>query len=206
MKKFLLCLALIMSLCSSAQALITVRTVNKAWSAMSESAGLKNIPIIIDDSKNINSYVKFKSKSDYTVHITKGLMRILDNEAQAAGVFGHEIGHIMLGHYNKNVERNLGWTALGILLSRAKFPARAIGDLGMTLAEKGFSRGQEVEADDYAVNLLIKAGYNPYALYDAMKILAEHNFTSENGFNSHPPTNRRLKHLQDKAKELDSTQ
>ena len=73
----------------------------------------------------------------------------------------------------------------------------------MNLAESGFSRGQEVEADDYGTELLQKAGYDTYGLYNAMKAFADNKFvTQPNGFNSHPPTERRLQHLQEKAKEL----
>ncbi len=73
----------------------------------------------------------------------------------------------------------------------------------MNLAESGFSRGQEVEADDYGTELLKKAGYDTYGLYNAMKAFADNKFvTQPNGFNSHPPTERRLQHLQEKAKEV----
>ena len=65
------------------------------------------------------------------------------------------------------------------------------------------SRGQEVEADDYGTVLLKKAGYDPYGLYRAMKAFKDNNYeTQPNGFNSHPPTARRLKHLMDKAMEV----
>ena len=73
----------------------------------------------------------------------------------------------------------------------------------MNLAESGFSRGQEVEADDYGTELLKRAGYDPYGLYRAMKAFADNKYvTQPNGFNSHPPTERRLQHLQEKAKEV----
>ena len=73
----------------------------------------------------------------------------------------------------------------------------------MNLAESGFSRGQEVDADDYGTELLKKAGYNPMGLYRAMKAFADNKYvTQPNGFNSHPPTARRLKHLYDKAKSM----
>ena len=92
---------------------------------------------------------------------------------------------------------------LGIALGRAGGVAQAAGSIGMNLAESGFSRGQEVEADDYGTELLKKAGYNPYGLYRAMKAFSDHKYvTQPNGFNSHPPTARRLKHLYDKAKSL----
>ena len=134
-------------------------------------------------------------------------MKILNSEEQIAGVLGHEIGHVRLGHYNKGVGRNVLWTILSLGLSRvggtAGKAAQAAGSVGMNLAESGFSRGQEVEADDYGTELLKKAGYDPMGLYRAMKAFADNKYvTQPNGFNSHPPTARRLKHLMDKAKSL----
>ena len=79
------------------------------------------------------------------------------------------------------------------------------GTIGINLAESGFSRGQEVEADDYGTDLLVKAGYSPWGLYNAMKSFKDNNLvTQPNGFNSHPPTERRLQHLSDRAKGLES--
>ena len=154
-----------------------------------------------DDSPN--AWVKFQSQKKFSVHVTQGLMKILNSEEEIAGVLGHEIGHVRLGHYNKGVGRNVGWAVLGTLLGRAGKAAQFAGSLGMNLAESGFSRGQEVEADDYGTELLKRAGYDPYGLYRAMKAFSDNKYiTQPNGFNSHPPTARRLKHLMDKAKEV----
>jgi putative metalloprotease len=57
-----------------------------------------------------------------------------------------------------------------------------------------------VEADDYGMDLAVKAGYSPWGLYSAIKSFKDRGFKTEpKGFNSHPPTDRRLKHLRDRA-------
>lgn len=194
-------IAVLWSSCSWAE--ISEEIVNAAWARISKADGFKTIAITYEKDTSPNAWVKFKSQDNFSVHVTRGLMKILDTEEQIAGVLGHEIGHVRLGHYNKGVGRNVGWAALGYALGRAGGVAQAVGNIGMNLAESGFSRGQEVEADDYGTELLKKAGYDPMGLYRAMKAFADNKYvTQPNGFNSHPPTARRLKHLLDKAKEV----
>ena len=174
---------------------------------MTEADGFPQVPINYENDSSANAWVRFRSQNNYTVHVTAGLMNILNNEDEMAGVWGHEIGHVRCGHYTKDVSRAQGWNALGAALGTlggtGGAVAQAAGGVGMELAEQGFSRGEEVEADDYGVTLLKKAGYDPYALYRAMKTMADNGvITQPSGFSSHPPTERRLVHLQDKAQEV----
>lgn len=193
--------------CVPAYASISKEVVEAAWSKISKTDGFKTVPITYEKSDSPNAWVKFKSQNDFSVHVTQGLMKILNNEDEIAGVLGHEIGHVRKGHYNKGVGRAVGWTVLGTLLGRAGAVAQVVGKVGMNLAESGFSRGQEVEADDYGTDLLARAGYNPYGLYRAMKAFSDNKYvTQPNGFNSHPPTARRLKHLYDYAKNIENKQ
>lgn len=192
---------------SSSCAEISNAVVESAWKRIAKADGFKEVPINYEKDESPNAWVAFKSQDNFSVHVTAGLMKILNSEEEVAGVLGHEIGHVRLGHYNKGVSRAVGWTIAGNLLGRlgglAGTIAQGAGQIGMNLAESGFSRGQEVEADDYGTELLKKAGYDPYGLYRAMKAFADNKYvTQPNGFNSHPPTERRLQHLQEKAKEV----
>ena len=194
-------------LSSSAYANISNDVVESAWRRIAKADGFKEVPINYEENASPNAWVRFKSQKDYSVHVTTGLMKILNSEEEIAGVLGHEIGHVRLGHYNKGTNRAVGWAIAGNLLGRiggwGGVAAQAAGKIGMNLAESGFSRGQEVEADDYGTELLKKAGYDPYGLYNAMKAFADNKFvTQPDGFNSHPPTERRLTHLKEKAKEV----
>lgn len=203
--KIFMSVVILCMLSSYAYASITSQDVEAAWARISKADGFKTIAITYEKDDSPNAWVKFKSQKDFSVHVTKGLMKILDTEEQIAGVLGHEIGHVKLGHYDKGVGRAVGWTLLGIALGKAGGIAQTAGNVGIQLAESGFSRGQEVEADDYGTELLKRAGYDPYGLYRAMKAFQDNKYvTQPNGFNSHPPTARRLKHLMDKAKEVSS--
>ncbi len=201
LRKISAAIVILCALCSCADAAISQSTVNEAWLKISRAEGFPVVQITFEKSTSPNAWVAFKSEKDFSVHVTQGLMDILNKEDEIAGVLGHEIGHVRLGHYNKGVGRKVGWTLLGMALGRAGGVAQALGGVGMNLAESGFSRGQEVEADDYGTELLKKAGYDPYGLYRAMKAFSDNKIITEpNGFNSHPPTARRLQHLREKAK------
>ncbi|MDR1622614.1 MAG: M48 family metallopeptidase [Synergistaceae bacterium] len=189
-----------------ADAKIGKDSVESAWSRIAAAAGMKIIPITYEKDDAPNAWVKFQSSNNFSVHVTQGLMRVLNSPDEIAGVLGHEVGHVKCGHYNKSVKRNVGWSVLSAILGRAGGAAEVAGAVGMNLAESGFSREQEVEADDYGMDLAVKAGYNPWGLYNAMKSFKDSGFKTEpSGFNSHPPTDRRLKHLQDRAQKIQKT-
>ena len=207
MRKILAAIILLAASCSCASAEISKDVVAAAWSKISKADGFKEVPINYENQDAPNAWVKFQNKDNFSVHVTTGLMRILNSEEEVAGVLGHEIGHVRLGHYGQGVSRAIGWNIAGILLGRiggwGGVAAQTAGQVGANLIESGFSRGQEVEADDYGTELLKKAGYDPYGLYRAMKAFADNKYvTQPNGFNSHPPTERRLQHLKDKAAEV----
>ena len=80
---------------------------------------------------------------------------------------------------------------------------QTLGAVGMNLAENGFSRRQETQSDEYGVKLLVKAGYNPLGLYNAMKAFKDNGYGTKSGitnwFSTHPATDDRLKKLQEFA-------
>jgi len=206
--KILAALLFIIFSCAAAQAEISAEVVERAWERVAQAANFKVVKINYEKNKAPNAWVKFQSQDNFSVHVTQGLMKILNTEEEIAGVLGHEIGHVRCGHYDSGMNRKLGWAALGALLqiSKAGRAVVAASSLGANLAESGFSRGQEVEADDYGTDLLFKAGYDHWGLYHAMKSFKDNKIiTQPNGFNSHPPTERRLKHLADRAKFIDKS-
>ncbi len=132
-------------------------------------------------------------------------MKILNTEDEMAGIWGHEIGHVRLGHYTKGKLRSVGWSIASQLLAKKTGKvAQTVGQVGMNLAEKGFSRQQESQSDEYGVKLLVKAGYDPMGLYYAMKAFKDNGFGTASGianwFSTHPATTERLAALQRFAK------
>ena len=202
--KLCLALALLAGLASCAHAAITEAVVERAWKKIAKADGFKTVAVNYVEDASPNAWVAFKSADDFTINVTRGLMKILNSEEEMAGVWGHEIGHVRLGHYNQGVGRNILWSLGSAVLERKTGKVgQTLGAVGMNLAENGFSRRQETQSDEYGVKLLVKAGYNPLGLYNAMKAFKDNGYGTKSGitnwFSTHPATDDRLKRLQEFA-------
>ncbi len=123
--------------------------------------------IFILDTPIINA---FALPGGYT-YVTRGLLALANNEAELAGVIGHEIGHVTARHsaqrHTAAVGANIVANILGAV-ARAQAPGteNVVGkaaQLGGSALLAGYSRGQEYEADDIGVRSSAKAGYEPEA-------------------------------------------
>jgi beta-barrel assembly-enhancing protease len=96
---------------------------------------------------------------------TRGLMSQPDlSEEELAGILAHEMGHVELGHSRKALVRSGRKQALFLVLSIVGRSPGMAGQLAGSLVELGISRESEIEADDFAVKLLGRAGYPPEGL------------------------------------------
>ncbi|MGC9371944.1 MAG: M48 family metallopeptidase [Thermovirgaceae bacterium] len=178
---------------ATADAGLNKNLVPRIWGKLTSTAGISNAgPVHLEEEKTPNAWVSFQGNT-YSVHATTGLLDTLGTEDELAGVLAHEIGHIKSGHYNEAAGRSLLWYLLFRAVKNEGDLARGAFGVGMALAEAGFSREQEIEADIYGIRLSAKAGYDPWGLYNSMLRMKKAGFkTSPSGFNSHPPTDRRL--------------
>lgn len=100
-----------------------------------------------------------------TIYVHTGtLERATDDEL--AGVIAHEIGHVAARHVVKHLQADLGFTALLQLAAAAGVgpeSARVANSL-YDLFSRGFSRGDELQADHLAIRYMRRAGYNPWGL------------------------------------------
>lgn len=187
-------LILLLTFCGTSYAEISKITVNKAWKRITKADGFTRIPITYEKDTEPNAWVEFEGDGgkNFSVHVTKGLMRVLDTEDEIAGVLGHEIGHIRLGHYEGGnlpaVRKVLGINS-------------DIHSVGKSMAgEESFSIKEEYCADCYGTSLLKKARYNPRGLYNALKKIDDRDPERErNGFNSHPVSRERLVNIAEAA-------
>jgi len=197
----LICFLISLSV-SLASADISISTLNRVWNDIALEAGLSHAPDVqVKKDKVPNAWVSF-SMDKYSVHITSGLMGLLDTPDQLAGILAHETGHIQLGHYKESMGRNLIWMILYKTLGDKSKQLDPVA-LGLSLAESGFSRQQEVEADDYGIKLAARSGYSPWGLVEALEKIKKAGYeTTPSGFNSHPPTERRLYHVRNTASSI----
>jgi predicted Zn-dependent protease len=107
------------------------------------------------------------------IYVTRGLMGIVNSEAELASVLAHELGHIVGNHseqqQKRSVWRNVGVAAVGVLTGSD----RLAGIAGEAAAFFGlrYSRKQEYEADDLGLATLKAAGLDPYEAADMLGAL-----------------------------------
>ncbi len=92
------------------------------------------------------------------------------NEAQLAGVLGHEIGHVIGRHSAERIAESSFWQTLATGASVGGDMGGLVSGIGQnTLLKNG--RGDELESDDLGVLLMIQSGYDPYEMVKVMEIL-----------------------------------
>jgi predicted Zn-dependent protease len=112
------------------------------------------------------------------VFVSRGLVEKMANEAQLAGVLGHEIGHVTAQHVARQVgqQQIVGGVAsaagavVGDGSGALQYAVPALNVGGQLLLLK-FSRTDESQADSLGMRYMTKAGYNPTAQLQVMQIL-----------------------------------
>ena len=116
------------------------------------------------------------------VFITRGLAEKLDNEAEMAGVLGHEIGHVTAEHADKRISSQYIAAGAAVLVGIAvKDDDRDWVRIGMPIlvgaGSQGFllkfGRDEELESDRLGMRYMSRAGYDPAGQLGVMKILAQ---------------------------------
>jgi predicted Zn-dependent protease len=144
------------------QAFITQK--GKQLAAISHRPGL-NYEFKILDSDVLNA---FATPGGY-VYFTRGIMANFNNEAQFAGVLGHEVGHITARH-SVAQQRNAMLGQLGILAGviinpqLGQFAQTASQGLGLLFLK--FGRDAERQADELGVEYSSKLGYDANEMAD----------------------------------------
>ena len=118
------------------------------------------------------------------VFVTRGLLRCCRDEDSLAAVLAHEIGHIQLRHGMQAIQKARVTEALTTIAAEGAktFGSREVAaltqtfggtitDITNTMINKGYSRASEYEADQAAVTLLRRVGYNPGGLVEMLSAM-----------------------------------
>lgn len=108
------------------------------------------------------------------VYFTRGILAHFNNEAEFAGVLGHEIGHITARHSAKQ-QRNqiLGQVGLiaGVIFSPGVRSLANEASQALGLLFLSFSRGNESESDELGVEYSTAVGYDSHEMADFFQTL-----------------------------------
>lgn len=137
------------------------------------------------------------------IAINRGLLVLMEDEAELAAVLGHEIVHAAARHtarqHTRSALMGLGVVALGAAAQRSDYGQwiAAGAGLGATMWQAHYSRDQEFEADEFGIRYMVAAGYDPegaVGLQKKLLSLSEGRQAGmlENLFASHPPSQARV--------------
>jgi predicted Zn-dependent protease len=133
------------------------------------------------------------------VYFTRGIMAHFNNEAEFAGVLGHEIGHITARH-SVIQQRNAMLGQLGIIAGVILVPELSdfVDPLstGLQLALMSFGRDAERQSDQLGVEYSSRIGYNASEMAEFFKTLERQEAASGGGkipefLSTHPSPSER---------------
>ncbi|PKO46363.1 MAG: peptidase [Betaproteobacteria bacterium HGW-Betaproteobacteria-22] len=152
------------------------------------------------ESSDLNA---FAAPGGY-IMLTKGLYQKLENEAQLAGVLGHEIAHVVKKHQLKVIQKqqllNMGAGFLSDKYAKDNnLMSKAIGS-GAEISARSLDKSAEFEADRLGLSYATRAGYAPLGLPDVLQTIG-HSSKNDNSvallFKTHPHPDDRLSALSD---------
>lgn len=161
------------------------------------------------NANHINAYA-FPGGS---IGVTRGLLVETENEAELAGVTGHEVGHVAARHAAEQAGKTM--LAQAVVAGGAVYASTKQAGLGNVVAGLGslgagallahYSRDHEREADKLGMEYMTRTGYNPDGMAGLMDVLRSKNqskpSTMELMFSTHPPSEERYETARRRAAE-----
>lgn len=155
---------------------------------------------IVLDTDGVNA---FAAPGGY-IHITRGALALIQNEAELAGVLGHEIIHVTAKHTINAIKKAKVQGAAAEAVTRSEVLEYLIDRAYENLLENRYDRGDETASDQAGIRITNGAGYAPAGLGAFLTRLSERNkdLKEPSGvFASHPETKARVDRL---AKQIKS--
>jgi predicted Zn-dependent protease len=146
------------------------------------------------------------------IYVTRGILPFLQDEAELAGVMGHEIGHVTARHAAQQYSRSTG-AGLGLLLGSLFVPqARplaGLGQSGLGLMSLKYGRDDEAQADGLGVKYASRAGWDPAGVPHMLTTLARIEETSDNKgvpnwLQTHPAPEDRVQRVQSAVRDAEA--
>lgn len=171
---------------------------------------------LILDSESINAF----AAPSGLIFVTRGLIRCCPNEDALAAVLAHEIGHVQYKHGLQAIKKSRvtsALTAIGIAgvasnegVDMTFVPEtfyNSVNDITTTLINNGYSKKFEYAADQAAVMIMNRVGYNPAALIDMLKIMKDKLKPDGTDFaKTHPSPKARIKKARKKIDKIPVSQ
>ncbi len=111
------------------------------------------------------------------IYVNSGLIDKVDNDDELACVLAHEVGHIVARHSIKKLQAMMGYNFLRILMAQAPESGKVVtgADIAFTQIMLGYSREDELLADQLGTRYAKRAGFNPEGMISLLEKLQEIN-------------------------------
>lgn len=182
------------------------------WLAMHSERPELDWHFAVLDSDDINAWA---APGGY-VFITRGMLGLMDSEAELAGVLAHEIVHVLDRHHLEAIRKQAGLSGvmkLGMVAWQASQAgeggsgvdpdqvamAKKVEESAGKLYARGLSRGDELDADRKGMVIAARAGYDPWALVvvlQRIQSLKADNSALTTFFRTHPNTGERIEAME----------
>jgi len=145
------------------------------------------------------------------IYITRGILALMNSEAELAVVLAHELGHVNARHSMAKLSQLMlaqFGLAVGSAISETFAKITGAASIGIQLLFLKFSRDDEREADALGVEYSRKGGYNPSEMVNFFASLSKLGDLSGGqsipGFlSTHPLTSERIQNTKDMLLESD---
>ena len=166
-----------------------------------EEAGFKSrFPIVIhvDKTQVVNAFALPGGQ----IILNEGLIGRASKPEELAGVLAHEMGHVERRHTFQHLARTgVVYFAVSVLAGDLSGILAVLVENGSAIFNLTYNRKMEEEADDFAVNQLLRHEIDPEGLPSFFKILEEEE--EESGadkipqlFKTHPATPERIANIE----------
>lgn len=117
---------------------------------------------VIDDAATVNAFATPGGR----IYVYTGLLLSAQNEAEVAGVLGHEIGHVVARHSARQLVAAKGLEMVGSMAlgKNAGEVTTFVAQLTGKGAMLAYGRDMELEADTYGARYASALGYDPHGL------------------------------------------
>ena len=153
------------------------------------------------------TYVNAYAFPGGSIACTRGILLALDNEAELAGLLGHELGHVNARHTGARMSKGMlaqGLAAVAGVAVATGTDSAALGGLTMGLGSIGagallakYSRDDERQADALGMEYMVRSNYNAKGMVGLMDVLRSLSKRKPNAlelmFSTHPMSEERYK-------------
>lgn len=170
--------------------------VQKVWEAVAK--GIPASPYRFNVALLETSEINALAAPGGNIIVFTGLLDKTESPEELAGILSHEVAHCLKRHGLKSIAKSVGVAALiAILVGDPGGIGRVVRDFGSKMVFLSYSRSDEREADQQAVEILVKAGIDPTRFPEFFRRLGEKSGGSSLSLlSSHPSYSERYSNIQ----------